>query len=196
MGGPVPDSVNQANKAAEEKVTVVNLVAGLYKLTKVVAKQQEDLVAKDATIKDLTERLSKLEKSNSSGVGTTPSRTLFSSHFNEKTTEAEVQILAKVHREMKASKSIETNIIVSGLPESGGGTEEEKAAHDKASVEELLREQSTEVVNLKNHKRIKTKNNEKPSLMLIEFLEAMVVPLALSNAKKLRTNTKFKRGFM
>ncbi len=47
--------------------------------------------------------------------------------------------MAKIHREMKASKSIETNIIVSGLPESGGGTEEEKAEHDKASVEELLR---------------------------------------------------------
>ncbi len=92
---------------------------------------------------------------------------------------------------MKASKSIETNIIESGLPESGGGTEEEKAVHDKASVEELLGELSTEVVNLKNQKRIKTKNNEKPSLMLIEFHEAMCVPLALSNAKKLRTNTKF-----
>jgi hypothetical protein len=48
------------------------------------------------------------------------------------------------------------------------------------------------VVNLKNHKRIKTKNNEKPSLMLIEFHEAICVQLALSNAKKLRTDTKFK----
>ena len=192
MGGPAPDSVNPANKAAEEKVTVVNLDAWLYKLTRIVAKQQEDLVAKDATIKDLTERLSKLETSNVSGVGTTSSRPLFSSHFNEKTTEAEVQILAKVHREMKASKSIETHIIVSGLPEPGGGTEAEKDAHDQASVEELLGKLSTQLVNLKSHKRIKTKNNEKPSLMLIEFHEACCVPVALSNSKKLRTNTKFK----
>jgi hypothetical protein len=64
MSDPAPDSENPANKAAKEKVTVVNLDAWLYKLTKLVAKLQEDSVGKDEIINDLTERLAKLEKSN------------------------------------------------------------------------------------------------------------------------------------
>jgi hypothetical protein len=35
-------------------------------------------------------------------------------------------------------------------------------------------------------------NNNKPSLILIEFHKVIRVPLALSNAKKPRTNDKFK----
>ncbi len=37
MGGPAPDSVNQANKDAGEKVTVANLDVWLHELTKKVA---------------------------------------------------------------------------------------------------------------------------------------------------------------
>ena len=54
--------------------------------------------------------MSKLETSNASGGGTTPGQPLFSSLFSslfsgDKSTEAEVQILAKVHREIKAKKA-------------------------------------------------------------------------------------------
>ncbi len=47
MGGPDSDSVNPAKKKWGEQVTVVNLDDWLYKLTKLVAKLQEDLVEKD-----------------------------------------------------------------------------------------------------------------------------------------------------
>ena len=70
MSDPAPDSENPANKAAKEKVTVVNLDVWLFKLKKTVAKLQENLVKKDEKINELTERLSKLEKR--SGGGSTP----------------------------------------------------------------------------------------------------------------------------
>jgi hypothetical protein len=72
MGGPAPDSVNQANKDAGEKVTVANLDVWLHELTKKVAILEENAIAKDVIIKDLNERLSKLEKGVGSGGGSTP----------------------------------------------------------------------------------------------------------------------------
>jgi hypothetical protein len=138
------------------------------------------------TNKELNEHVSKLEASKASGGGTTPGQPLFSSLFSDdKSTEAEV------HREIKESKIIETNMIVSGIPEASNGSEEEKAAHDKTSVEALLTALETPLYEMKRFKRVKT-NNEKPNLILIEFGEAVTLPSALRKAKNLRTNDKFK----
>ncbi len=111
----------------------------MFKLKKTVAKLQESLVKKDEKINELTERLSKLEKR--SGGGSTPGEApLMSSLFSDKTTEAELQILAKVHREINKTTKIKANIIVSGLPAATGGTEDEKKADDKSRTQTHLRQ--------------------------------------------------------
>ena len=83
MGGS-PNSEDLANREAEEQVTVKNLDKWLFKLKQTVAILQESSLAKDVIIKDLTERLSKLEKGVGSGGGSTPP--LFSSIFSNKST--------------------------------------------------------------------------------------------------------------
>jgi hypothetical protein len=47
-------------------------------------------------------------------------------------------------------------MIVSGIPEASNGSEEEKAAHDKTSVEALLTALETPWYEMKRFKRIKT----------------------------------------
>ncbi len=103
--------------------------------------------------------------------------------------------MAKVPREFKAKKSNEANMIVSGIPEVPNGSEKEKAAHYKTSVEALLTELGTPLRDMKEYKRIKT-NNEKPNLILIEFVDPVYRTDALGNAKNLRTNAKFKDAYI
>jgi hypothetical protein len=115
-----------------------------------IASLTDEIGSLKKTNKELNERVSKLETSKASGGGTTPGQPLFSSLFSDdKSTEAEVQILAKVHREIKESKIIETNMIVSGIPEASNGSEEEKATHDKTSVEALLTALETPLYEMK-----------------------------------------------
>jgi hypothetical protein len=136
-----------------------------------IASLNDEIGSLRKTNKELNERVSKLETSNASDGGTTPGQPLFSSLF-----------------------TTEQNIIVSGIPEAPNGSEEEKAAHDKTSVEALLTALGTRLTDMKSHKRIKT-NYEKPNLILIEFHRfdsADMVAEPLSNAKKLRTNETFK----
>jgi hypothetical protein len=74
-----------------------------------IASLNDEIGSLKKTNKELNERVSKLETSNASGGGTTPGQPLFSSLFSgDKSTEAEVQILAKVHREIKAKKKQRT----------------------------------------------------------------------------------------
>jgi hypothetical protein len=74
-----------------------------------IASLNDEIGSLKKTNKELNERVSKLETSNASGGDTTPGQPLFSSLFSgDKSTEAEVQILAKVHREIKAKKSNRT----------------------------------------------------------------------------------------
>jgi hypothetical protein len=147
------------------KFTELDIILGevVNTLWEKIASLNDEIGSLKITNKELNERVPKLETSNVSGGGTTPGQPLFSSLFSgDKSTEAEVQILAKVHREIKAKKSNEQNMIVSGIPEGPNGSEEEKAAHDKTSVEALLTALRTPLTDMKSHKRIKT-NNEKPN---------------------------------
>jgi hypothetical protein len=165
MGGPAPDSVNQANKDAGEKVTVANLDVWLHELTKKVAILEENAIAKDVIIKDLNERLSKLEKGVGSGGGSTSP--LFILTISNKTTKAEVQILAKVHREIYQKKTNEANLIVSGLPAAVGGTDEETMKNDQATLESLMLVLKASPHHIGKHRRIEI--NGKPSLVIVDL---------------------------
>jgi hypothetical protein len=86
-------------------------------------------------------------------------------------------------------------MIVSGIAEAPNGSEKEKAAHYKTSVEALLTALETPLYEMKSHKRIKT-NNEKPNLILIEFHRfdsADMVAESLSNAKKAENERNVQR---
>jgi hypothetical protein len=114
-----------------------------------------------------------------------------SSLFSDKTIEAEVQILAKVYREINKTTKIKANLIVSGLPAATGGTEDEKKADDKSRVDALVTALAEDPYIVENHKRINTSNNDKPSLIIIEFKDPVHAIQALKGAKNLRSIDKY-----
>jgi hypothetical protein len=194
-----PDSVNPANREAGEKVTIVNLDAWLYALTEIVAKQKEDLDKKDKLIKDFSDRIAKLE--NNGGGGTSSSQTLTSSLFNNMSTEAEIQIFAKVRREFNKAKKIERNVIVSELPAAVGDTEEAKTTFEKADVAALMTTLGSSIDGKKIEfsvdeiRRVKT-NNDKLSLIVVDLGHEKSRDLALRGSKNLKGNDKYNQVFI
>ncbi len=124
-------------KAAKYAELDIILAEVVQSLRDEIAELKNDVIALKKTNKQLNERVSKLETNNASGGGTS-GQPLFSSLFSGKSTETEVQILAKVHKEIKLTKRIESNMIVSELPAAVGGTEDEKEKHDRATITDLM----------------------------------------------------------
>jgi hypothetical protein len=120
---------------------------------------------------------------------------------NQKKTETDVALLAKVQSEMEEKKKIEKNIIVSGLPESFGEDAEEVKENEDALVSELLAELKIPNDSYKRYVRIKkktaqTQSNDKSSLLLIEFNNYNLQATALANASLLRDNPKFEKIYV
>jgi hypothetical protein len=126
-------------KAAKYAELDIILAEVVQSLRDEIAELKNDIIALKKTNKQLNEHVSKLETNNASGGGGgTSGQPLFSTLFSGKSTETEVQILAKVHKEINLTRRIESNMIVSGLPAAVGGTEDEKKKHDRATITDLM----------------------------------------------------------
>ena len=180
-------------KAAKYVELDIILAEVVQSLRDEITELKDDVKALKKTNKELNERVSKLETNNASGGGTS-GQPLFSSLFSGKSTEAEVQILAKVHREFYQKKTNESNIIVSGLPAAIGGTEEERIKNDRAILDPLMQVLGNHGDNIRKHRRIET--NGKPSLVIVEFKDPDEVPYVLKGAKNLRVNDIYKRVYV
>jgi hypothetical protein len=116
-------------------------------------------------------------------------------------TEAEIQISAKVRREFNKAKKIERNVIVSGLPAAVGDTEEAKTAFDKANVEALMTTLDSSIDGKKidfsvdEIRRVKT-NNDKLSLIVVDLGHEESRDLALRGSKNMKGNDKYNQVFI
>lgn len=119
---------------------------------------------------------------------------------NNKKTEADVVLLAKVHSELKEKSRIERNIVISGLQESTGNNDEEKETNEANLIDELLSELKVDKSKVKRKARLRKKdvaqNAEKPSLLLIEFVDSNSQTTALSNSTLLKNKAKFNRVYV
>ncbi|RNA20088.1 BTB POZ domain-containing KCTD21 [Brachionus plicatilis] len=120
---------------------------------------------------------------------------------NQKKTESEVALLAKVHNELKEKSNIERNIIVSGLPESTGEEETEINEKEKVAVEDLMKELGVAASSVKRFNRLKKRgtsshDNAKPSLLLIELRSRESQQTVLSNAHLLKNSDNFNRIYV
>jgi hypothetical protein len=166
----------------------------LHKLKLEVKQLRGELTVKDKTIKNLNKRLTKLEGTRVGGGVLTPRPTFTSSLFDEQPSEADILVLARVHREMNEAKKIAANIVVSGLWAADGDTDAKKAAHDNNSVRNLVDNLGISVKSIKSHKRIKV--NGKPDLVIIEFDSETNRNEALKSARKLQGDAKYNMVFI
>jgi hypothetical protein len=186
------DPPNSVDKARTEPATIKTLDAWLLELKLEVKKLREELTTKDNTIKQLNERLIKIERTSDDGgggSGLSPGSPLTNSLFDGKTSEADVQVLARVHREINKTKPIKVNMIVGGLPSAVGDTDAKKAAHENTSVKNLVGKLGAPPREIRSHKRIKV--NGKPDLVVIEFADGSTRGMALRGTKRLKEEAKY-----
>jgi hypothetical protein len=117
-----------------------------------------------------------------------------SSLFEKKNTEAEVHLLAKVRRESNEVERIKKNVIVSGLL-AVGSNDEEKLAHDKTSVADLVAALGVPKESIVRQHRIIT-NNDKSNLILVELDSTSTRDEALREAGKLRKIELYKTVYI
>jgi len=115
-----------------------------------------------------------------------------------KTSENQLVMVAKISNELNQKKKIENNIIISGIVESTDTDKNEKQMQDKAKIIELL-QTVDENLNEQNVKRLirlprRNKQNtqtQSPELLLVEIDTVENKNLIIQNAKKLKSSDNF-----
>lgn len=163
-----------------------------------LTKLENQVKDKDAEIVDLKNRVSILEAQMSKGEMSRQTKTAPTTWSDlvsggKKSDEVNM-MLSVVKNELKKEDKLLQNVIVSGLNESNDKEIE------KERVVKLLNELDIDVRKVKRSTRLRkqgvTPNESKPSLLLIEFDSQSTAELALSNAKKLKDNSLFRKVYV
>lgn len=212
-GGTADYSHGVMNFTASRSAKVAELDLWLFDIHNRLLKIEEENILiksesdkKDEIIRELTQKVKKLEE-NKSVSSTSTASTAWSSLFdskNQKNNKNETILLEKMARESRARESKECNIIISGLKNKLDGTKEEKDKHDLDEVCLILEEMSINSLNKvkRTHRLPKsTKNNDNapsntPPLLLVELSDKDTQKESLSRARDLRNSTGFKNVFI
>ena len=97
------------------------------------------------------------------------------------------QILEAAVAESQNQLSRLHNIVIQGVPESDSGSLEDRARHDAARVDELLREIGASETNISNVRRVGRKRKDGSRLLLLRVADPDGRRRILSKSKSLRT---------
>ena len=119
---------------------------------------------------------------------------LFTSFFNNKTSEKEAIMLNKVRKELNESERIENNVIISNLKKVGAN-ETEIQTNDTASVNKIMSILDINQDKIRKITRIKTQNTN-ANLILVEFKEKEYQTTALRNWNDVKSEEEFNNLFI
>ena len=175
----------------EVKIVIANAIRSFEeKIVKPLESKLSEIEAKLATKENEIKQRNELIKSLQAATAqsTPPINVWF------KETKAEVHFLAKMRQEATERERIKKNVIISGLPETGG-TESEKESNDLAKVDSLLNVLGLSRSTVSRQVRLKV-HNPNAKLVLVEFNDVSLKEAALSRAGKLRNEPAFNRIFL